>query len=89
MNQNPSTAPDAGAVIERAKPVRDQLERTIFALPGRGRVTGQDCTGLAAQLRGLAKLFDQHARVREATPGTAALGEQEQGPVWTFPGQQR
>ena len=88
MNED-STAPDAGAVLSRAKPVRDQLERTMFALPGRGTVTGQDCTGLAAQLRGLAKMFDQHARVREAAPATGAPSGQEQGPVWTYPGQQR
>lgn len=86
-HEDSSIAPDAGAVIERAKPVRDLLERTIFALPGRDTVTAENCTGLAAQLRGLAKMFDQHSRTREAA--TAAPSGKEQGSVWIYPGQQR
>ena len=89
MNQNPSTAPDRDQVIHHAKTVRDKLERTIVALPGRGTVTEQDLTGLGAALRGLAKKLDQHSRVREAAPATAATSGQQHGRVWTYPGQQR
>lgn len=89
MNQNPSTAPDRDAVIHHAKIVRDKLERTIFALPGRGTVTEHDLTDLAAQLRGLAKSFDRHAPARDAAPATVVSGVPGRGPVWTYPGQQR
>ena len=88
-HEDSSTAPDVGTVVREAKPVRDLLERTIFALPGRDTVTAADCTGLSARLRGLAKVFDRHARVRDAAPATAAAEAREQPRVWTYPGQQR
>ena len=89
MNESRSTAPDVDAVLDRAKPVRDQLERTIFALPGRGTVTAEDLTILATRLRGLAKVLDRHAPTRETESAAAEPSVQRQGAVWTYPGQQR
>ncbi|GAB2668896.1 hypothetical protein GCM10027271_30720 [Saccharopolyspora gloriosae] len=83
-----SAAPSAGEVAEKARQVHDRLGTVLGNLPGPGMVTDEECTRLAAALRGLAKTFDRHSPVCPA-PAPLESESGSGGRAWVFPGQNR
>lgn len=76
-------SPNAGDVVEQAHAVQHRLLALVAALEAPAAVTAEDCTRLAASLRGFAKSLDRFGgRCPTSSPSSETR-------TWVFPGQQR
>ncbi|MEY8042727.1 hypothetical protein AB8O55_25255 [Saccharopolyspora cebuensis] len=86
QRHDPGIDPELHAVVEFAKRTRRELNDVTFRLPGRGDVTAEDCTDLAAKLRALAKKLDRHAATRPSRPRAPGSLDSASAPrTWVYP----
>ncbi|MEY8040087.1 hypothetical protein AB8O55_11835 [Saccharopolyspora cebuensis] len=86
QRHDPGIDPELHAVVEFAKRTRRELNDLTFRLPGRGDVTAEDCTDLAARLRALAKKLDRHAATRPTHRDAPSSPDPASAPrTWIYP----
>ncbi|MCX2729457.1 hypothetical protein OOZ19_04335 [Saccharopolyspora sp. NFXS83] len=79
-----SAQPSAGEVVEHARRVQERLNAAVECLLLPKAVTDEECTKLAAALRGLAKTLDRHAVYARPAPVPSSHSGMR-----VYPGQQR
>lgn len=75
MSASPTSTgspPNAGEVVEQARGIEQRLLELVAAVEKPVVVTAEDCTRLAASLRGFAKCLDRFGGLCPTTPPRCA-----------------